>query len=596
MNVGRALTNILDFSWKKLSPRLEHPRLAWHLALVALVLSAPALFLGFYIDDNVGRYIYSDLEGAARLFRNYSGGYGLATGDPAENHWLMEMGWAPWWQYERLRLLAFRPLGVVFHTLDFRLWPSSAFMMHAHSLLWLGLAVVAVTAMYRQLLGALVGGAAALLFTLDHTHGLAVGFICNRHALMATFIAALTLMFHFRYRRTRRWRYLAWPGPALYVLGLLTSEATIAVAGYVVAFELLVEQGAWRKRALAVAPYLVATLVWRALYNAAGYGAAGSRYYIDIGREPLRYVVAFLERAPLLLMGQFAAPPAELYYELPKTTALGLLALALLGVGILIWVLLPVFRRDRIARFWGLGMLGALVPAAAADANNRQLMLASFGAMGLLAQAWHYYATPAAAPIGAKGFATLLLGFRLVVSPALLPFTTVSIALLGPMQNAAAAFGNEAAGRDLVFVTAPYEFTVRLVQLFKRIDGEPLPNRIRYISCGGQKTKIKRTGPSTLEVGFEGGLLSKYELGLHRDPRLEMPPGTKVRLEGFEVEVLHSVKNAGPDRARFTFDKPLEDPGIVFYRWSERRFVPFTPPALGAEVELPGAVAPVGFW
>ena len=33
-----------------------------------------------------------------------AGGYGLAIGDPAENHWQMEAGWAPWWHYETLRI------------------------------------------------------------------------------------------------------------------------------------------------------------------------------------------------------------------------------------------------------------------------------------------------------------------------------------------------------------------------------------------------------------------------------------------------------------------------------------------------------------
>jgi hypothetical protein len=36
---------------------LERPRLALGLGLVAVVLSAPSLFLGFYLDDYVARYL-----------------------------------------------------------------------------------------------------------------------------------------------------------------------------------------------------------------------------------------------------------------------------------------------------------------------------------------------------------------------------------------------------------------------------------------------------------------------------------------------------------------------------------------------------------
>jgi hypothetical protein len=597
--ISKTLANAAKWTWDKLSGWLGDRRLVWRLAVLAIVLSSSALLLDFYLDDHIGRYIYSDREGAARLFRNYGGGYGLATGDPAENRWQMEAGWAPWWQDEHLRLILFRPVGVLLHQVDFRLLFDSPFLMHAHSLLWLGLMVVAVTVMYRQVLGPLLGGAAALLFTLDHTHGFAVGHICNRHALVATLFGALALAAHVRYRQRDRWRD-AFPGPALYVLGLLTSEATVAIAGYVVAFELFAKEGAWRKRALAAAPYIAVTLVWRALYNAAGYGASGSGYYTDIGREPLRYLMAFLERAPLLLLGQFGAPPAEMYYGMPQSVAHVIFVWALIVAGIVLSAVLPLLRHDRIARFWAVGMLGALVPAASTDAHNRQLMLASLGAMGLLAQAWQFYATAVIDRAEtwlrwARNFAALLLGFRLTVSPALLPLTTVEIALSTPMHTAAAKFGNEAAGRDAIFVTAPYEFVIRMVQLFKRIDGEPLPKHIRYIACGSQKTIITRTGPRTLEVGFEGGLLSKFELGLHRDPRLVMPPGTKVELEGFLVEVLATTEDAGPTLARFTFDKPLEDPGLAFYRWDERHFVPWTPPPIGARVVLPGALLPGGF-
>jgi hypothetical protein len=106
---------------------------------------------------------------------------------------------------------------------------------------------------------------------------------------------------------------------------------------------------------------------------------------------------------------------------------------------------------------------------------------------------------------------------------------------------------------------------------------------------------VLRTAPQTLEVTFQDGLLSNPELSPDRSRRLAMPPGTTVELEGFRVEVLADQLNAGPTRARFTFDKPLEHPSLAFYRWDERGFVPFSPPAIGQQVELPGAVLPVGF-
>jgi hypothetical protein len=172
----------------------------------------------------------------------------------------------------------------------------------------------------------------------------------------------------------------------------------------------------------------------------------------------------------------------------------------------------------------------------------------------------------------------------------------VSVALTAPIHNAAASIGDEVAGRDLIFVTAPDHYTVRLVQFMKRLNGSPLPARIRTIAgVPAEKpapVTVKRTAERALEVHFHGGLLSPPSSDLHRDRSLAMPAGSRVSLSGFEVEVLQSTKEGWPEHVRFTFDKPLEDPKMAFYRWDALKFVPFTPPALGESVVLPGAEIP----
>lgn len=583
--------DIPGFLWRKLQAFLQHPRLGLRLALLAVLLSASALFIGFYLDDQVARYIYSEREGAARLFRNHSGGFGFALGEPAENHWLMEQGWAPWWLDEHMRFAGYRPISVLLHRVDFGALFDSPVLIHAHSLLWLALMVLAVTRMYRALLPPPVGGAAALLFALDHTHGFAAGYIMNRHALLATLLAAGIMLSHVSCRRLAR----VLLGPALYVLGLFTSELVVCAAAYVAAYELFAHEDTWRKRVLAVFPYVAITLLWAAWYKAAGFGAMGTDFYLDPGREPLQYLRAFCVRTPLLLLGQFSLPPAELYYELPSELGAAMLIWAWLVICLVGFVLLPLLRCDRVARFWCAGMLLCLLPAAGPDANNRQLIFVSLGAMGLLAQAWHYYAHNALQK-ARRACAALFVAFRLVVSPLLLPLTSVSIALVSPMNSAAAAFAREpVAGRDVVFVSAPYSYVVRIVQIGLRLAGGPLPRHIRFMSAGSKPTSVERTGPASLELTFPDGLFSNRELRPDRSRRLAMPPGTTVQLEGYRVEVLEAAPNAGPTRARFTFEKPLDDPSLAFYRWDERRFVPFVPPASGQRVVVPGAVLPVGF-
>ncbi|NTU50858.1 MAG: hypothetical protein HGA94_00240, partial [Candidatus Aminicenantes bacterium] len=37
-----------------------------------------------------------------------------------------------------------------------------------------------------------------------------------------------------------------------------------------------------------------------------------------------------------------------------------------------------------------------------------------------------------------------------------------------------------------------------------------------------------------------------------------------------------------PTRARFTFDPPLEDPGLTFHCWNKAELAAWTPPPVGA--------------
>ncbi len=580
----------------KLVALLQRPRLPRALALVALLLSSPCLFLGFYIDDFVARYIYSSLPGAKRLFDIYMGGYGLADGNPAHNHWQIEAGYAPWWIYDHLRLRLFRPLGVLTHALDAWLWPGNAVLMHAHSLLWLALLVLATTRMYRGLLGPVAGGMAGLLFAFDHTHGFEVGYICNRYVLVAALLGVLCLDQHIR-ARSGGGRAAAWAGPLLYVLALLAGESSIAIGAYLIAYELLAQRGPWLRRARAALPYVAITLLWRACYNLTGLGASGSGPYVDPAREPLHFLSLLLARGPILLLGQFLLPPAEAYVALPQH-ARALLIAAVLFAATLALLLWPLLRRDRVARFWAAGMLLSLLPAACTYPNNRQLLFTSFGAMALIAQLWHMYAIELRARALSLGLrwsnrlGSLLLAMHLLVSPLLLPLTTCGVAIFGALQHGALRVGDELAGRDVVFLTAPDYLAVKLVQLSRRIDRRPLARRWRALSFGPQRVVVTRTDARTLELDYEGGILGTPFLELYRDRRLRMAPGERVSLQGLQIEVLAVTSDGRARRARFSFDRSLDAPSFVFYAWLDGGFERLSPPAVGTRRTLPAAQLP----
>jgi hypothetical protein len=579
---------------------LAGERLGRQLALLAMLLSGSCLGLGFYLDDHVGRYLYSNLPGADRLFRLWVGGYGLANGVPADAHWQIEAGWAPWWIYDHLLIKLFRPFGVATHWLDMHAWPHSPWLMHLHSLLWLALLVLAVTRMYRAALGATIGGLAALLFAFDHTHGFVVGYICNRHALLTALLCVLCLERHVHARTTEQ-RGAQLSAYLLYALALCSGESALAILCYLLAYALCVEQGSLLARGLRAAPYLVLTVVWRVLYNRAGFGAYGSGLYIDPGRDPLAYLAALCERAPVLLLGQFLAPPAELYSVVPASWARAILLLAIVFSVALLLALVPLLLRSRSARFWALGALGSLVPAASTYPHDRQLLFTSFGAMALLAELWQLHGSQLRGQVLGFGlrFSRELCGMVFVahvfVSPLALPFTTCTIALTSPLARAPASVTDEIAGRDAVFINAPDYFAVKLVQLQRRIEGRPLPRRWRALAFGPEHIVVKRLDLYTLELDYREGILSTPFMELYRDRRLAMTPGERVELAGLSIQVMAVTADGRAQRVRFVFDTVLESRSFRFYQWLHGRFEKFVPPMPGSSQELSPAQLDFGF-
>jgi hypothetical protein len=550
------------------------------------------------LDDFVGRYIYSDLPDAARLFELYAGGYGLANGAPADTHWQIEHGWAPWWTYDQLLIRLFRPLGVATHWLDFSFWPDRPWAMHLHSLLWLALLVLATTSMYRAALGGVAGGLAALLFAFDHTHGFVVGYICNRHTLITALLGALCLTAHIKARKTAALpqQLIAY---ALYTIALGSGESAVAIAGYLCAHALCVERVSLSRRLLLIAPYFVITLLWRALYTRAGFGAFGSGLYIDPARDPVAYLLALFERAPVLILGQFLAPPAEFYAVWPASWAHAMFVFACVFCTCLAVAFWPLIRRDRVALFWLLGALASLVPAASTYPHNRQLMFTSFGAMGLLAQLWHLHVVelrsraPSRLLHFSQGIGGLVFVTHALISPLVLPVSTCGIAVTSPLQAARTALDADSAGRDVVFVNAPDYFAVKLVQLSLRIAEKPLPRSFRALSFGPEHITVQRTAANALELEYAEGILSTPFMELYRDRRIAMREHERIELNGMRIEVLALTSDRRAQKARFSFDLPLESEQLRFYVWKAGRFERYSPPAMGrshtlepAELEL----------
>jgi hypothetical protein len=270
-----------------------------------------------------------------------------------------------------------------------------------------------------------------------------------------------------------------------------------------------------------------------------------------------------------------------------------ILTVAVIVIGLLVCALIPLLRENRLARFWTFGAFLSLVPAASTYPHNRQLLFTSFGAMALIALLFQLHilvlknqASTLLLKIS-REFGGGLMFAHLVISPIVLPISTLGVLLANVLHHAPSSVGDEIEGRDVVFVTAPDYFAVKLVQLDRRIQQKPLPRRWRALAFGYEQVTVHRVDDRTLDLDYEGGILNMPFLELYRDRDIPMPVGHRVELEGLKIEVLATTPDGRVSKARFAFDSPLDAPSFKFYFWGDGGFEPFVPPAVGQRRSMP---------
>jgi len=577
--------------------RAEHPRLGIHLAVLALVLTLPSLWLGWQLDDHTYRFV---LEGKAEGTMTPLRAFTLLQGDPEFNRQLIDRGHLPWWTAERFRIAFFRYFTVLTMWLDYRLWPDSPVLMHAHSLLWVALLAVAVVALYRQLHGATaVAGLAALLYVIDDARAIPAAWLANRNALTATLFGVSCLWAHDRWRRGG-WRPGALLGPLFLALALASGEMGLGAVAYLAAHALFLDRGSALRRAKGLWAPGAVLAGWIAVYRALGYGVEGSAMYLDPAGNPLAWLRALPTRAAFLLLGQWSPIPADAGPFLSAGARHGLLIVALAVIATVAWALAPLLRRDRLARFWATGMLLSLVPVVATFPSNRLLMFVGLGAMGLLAQflagvfggaGW----LPAARPWrrGLRGLAWAFVVTHLLIAPLGLVLGSATTRLLGESEKVAAASvpdDTRIAGQDLVIVNAPdYLLYVAHIPALKHYAGRPWAPRMRALAPTPVPLSLHRVDSRTLDVHMDGGLFAGPLSGLFRDERNPLRAGDRITLTGLTITVLAADPEGDVLAARFEFGVPLEDPSLRWVRWEEDGYVPFPSPPVGSTVELPAA-------
>ena len=553
---------------ERLEALLTAPRLPLWVALAAVLLCLPSLAGGFAMDDH----------GLAQLIGQGAPAWDLFDftrfGDTAA---LQERGFLGWWASPDFSIAFWRPLASLSHSLDFALWPGSAWAMHAHNVLLYGLLCGLVALLYRRLgMPALAAGVAAVLFMTDDVHAQSAGWISGRNAMLAAIPAFAALWAHHRWRADG-WRHGAWLGPLLLASSLLCAEAGLACAGYLAAHALCLDRGRGWRRLAVLLPYAAVLAAWQVAYRALGYGAHGSGIYLDVAARPLTFLLQSIEHAWVLGLAQLTLPITSPMATLSWGWALGAAALGLLAL-----TLGPLLRGSALARFYAAGLLLSALPFGATTLSDRLMLPLGFGASGLVAMVAAGVRDGSLPGTLARWTSRGLLLFAAVLSPLLFVPSLFLVHLMEP-----AVAGIDAAlpaTGTAVVVSVPFDILMLYPQA-RRLGGDRAwPDAVYTLHGGIDSLYLNRCGPRCLMMKPEGGWLATPLDGLARSPTEPFRQGEVIPLDHLSVRITRVTPDGRPEAAAFLFHQPLEE--IDFVAWVDGAPTPWEPPALDQSVTL----------
>ena len=594
-------------AWLRSPERLQ--RLVFALALLLVL---PSVWFGFFADDVLQ---IAQLE---RWSVNPAGPldlYSFVPRDRAMVTSLRQAGFLPYFAPPGLQIAFWRPLSSALMALDHAAFGRAAVFYHLHTLVWYAALLLIAIAILRRMLPSGLATLAAVIFCLDGAHVLPAVWIAARNGTVACVFGFLAFAAHRRWR-TDGWRTGAFVAPAMAALALAAGETGLAALAYLVAWE-IVERRPGRWRALAPTRALVAAYL--VFYGATGAGAHQSGAYLDPFRDPLGAVRALPQRIFLLAGGLLVAASIDL------AAVDGRLAgpLAIVGVpialGVLVWLRGALLRMPpeeaRAVRAFAWGAAASLLAGTPALPGARVLLAASLGASvviaALLRDAWQVFRAR-----GAKALALIGLVGLGAPNVALAPLALAgNVFFVGHLIAVSRRMSREAeiaapvparvvilALDDLLpmnlWESRAFELGLDSDQLRAIVAalprggaGLPLPDRFGYLgstvlSLSPAPQRLRRLAPDTLELSTsKGTLLDGIWTATLRAPSLPLPRGTAIALDGFSAKVRED-RDGRPTRVAFRFDRPLDDPSLVFLTMVGGRLRRVFVPPLGQEVPI----------
>ncbi len=561
-------------------------RLRRHLPLiVALLLCAPALFLDYYNDDWLVRWV---LQGNApgsdpHPLRLYE-----FMGSEAQVRGYIREGMLPWWSDPRLKIRFLRPLSSLLMWADHRVL-QTPLLGHLHSLLWFVAFLIVARRVIDRVLPPRGARWAFWTLCLAGYHAGTVLWIAARNGLSAATISLVALYTHLDDRLSDR-PVRSLRVAALFALSLMFAETALGLVPMLLAVEALAVRRPLADRVRALAPTVSFTAVYLVAYAALGYGVAGTGGYIDPLREPVHFLRVMPARWMTLVAEALVGVISEITLVLPGAMAvtgtLGAVALALVTYA------LHRTRDDRPHRYveaLAVGSLLALVPTLGGMLGGRLLALAGVGA---------------ALVMGALADSALRRGKRWLLAPLAVVMALGVLSRLGAGATQLKASREERSIGQRPVTACPIDADRALIEgadpgvaIAGAIAASEWPGyrgRFRVLSTEPVAHVVTRVSAQTLALTpVTGALATSFAAEVYRHRALPFREGEVVDTTDARF-VVRDVVDGRPRRVEVTFARSFEGRATCLLRWRGGRLEPFDPPPIGASVTLPHEPGPFG--
>ncbi|MDX1695320.1 MAG: hypothetical protein R3208_16255 [Ketobacteraceae bacterium] len=517
---------------------------------------------------------------------------------------LKAYGSIPWWTDDELKVSFWRPVAAMTHWLDYQLWPDKPWVMHLHSLLWYVLVGCLLGAWLLQLgVERLALALVMLFYMLDASHVHAITWLANRNILIATALGLLSMMALTRNAQNHRPGYLLVSLLAFF-LTLLSAEAGISFFGIVIALLVVLDHRSIARRIGIGMAFLGVIALWRCVYNAMGYGAIHSGFYVDPILDTGNFLKTLFLNGPIMLYEQLVRVPSLSMLMAPQVE-FQQATISLLVLLISMAVFSPLLVKNRLATFGFFAAVMALPPACATIVSGGRLMFVFGLGISLVLGLWFAGIKQNAdwfrQPKWYRGIAWIWSGI-LLVAIVLGTGAVWGTKIVSSVSGSKPAF-NELTDvvrhveddQTLVVLNPPVLFDQMYMPLKAGYFDLPVPDSMISLVPGYTGFTVKLEDERTLLLENEQGFLiantaewyqpdapqshlvylasraDRFFVSNHNMPDYQGSHNTRAA----QIRVLAVNPQGDPTRIRFRFAKPLFGPDtvVLIWDWEQNRFV-----------------------